>query len=299
MLRDRILSAVFLCPLVWLFTHYAGLRVPHTGYGLVYVAGMVFVSLLAMDELLDPMSAAGHAPARLPACLGGALLLVATWLIGLGGQFPESGLPQVAETLLGLSLLVAGVGALVAAMCRRTTEGAVVAAASTVLVFAYIPFLFSYGLRLRQMDLPGAFDGSGNWFWRENGAVFLVVMATWVADSAAYALGKTLGRRPLAPRLSPKKTIEGALAFFVSSIGTALICAALMGVPLRHAWAVGAIVGVVGQFGDLAESALKRDLDIKDSGTIIPGHGGILDRCDGLLFALPAAYYYLLAAGVQ
>jgi len=219
--------------------------------------------------------------------------------VRLGAYISEPALAQLGSILLVVSFLVPSVGALVAAMYRGTTEGTVGAAGSTVLVFGYVAFLFSYGLRLRQMDLPGAFGGSENWFWRECGAMFLVVMVTWVADSGAYGLGKVIGRRPLAPRLSPKKTVEGGIGFLVSAVGTALICCALMGVPLRHALAVGAIIGVVGQFGDLAESALKRDLDIKDSGTIIPGHGGILDRCDALLFAMPAAYYYLLAVGVQ
>ncbi|MFQ5810543.1 MAG: phosphatidate cytidylyltransferase [Armatimonadota bacterium] len=300
MLRDRVLSAVVGLPLIWLFAHYAALCVPRAGYGAGFVVGMVAIALLAMSELLNPMARKGHAPAPLPACLGAAILLPAVWLVGLGDRLADPALGHVGSVLLIISFLVASVGALLAAAFRGTTEGAVRTAATSVLVFAYVPFLFSYALRLRQMDLPGALGDPHAWlFWRESGAVFLVVMTTWTADTGAYALGKTIGRRPLAPRVSPKKTIEGAIGFFASAVGTALICCALMGVPLRHGCAIGAIIGVVGQFGDLAESALKRDMDIKDSGTIIPGHGGILDRCDALLFAMPAAYYYLLAVGVR
>ncbi|MGD8238214.1 MAG: phosphatidate cytidylyltransferase [Armatimonadota bacterium] len=300
MLRDRVLSAVVGLPLIWLFAHYGALCIATAAYGAGFVVGMLVIALLAMSELLNPMAQEGHAPASLPPCLGAAMLLPAVWLGGLGDRLSDPALAHVGSLLLVISFLVASVGALLVSVFRGTTQGSVRTAATSVLVFAYVPFLFSYALRLRQMDLPATLGDPDAWvFWRESGAIFLVVMVTWTADTGAYALGKTIGRRPLAPRLSPKKTIEGALGFLLSSVGTAVLCCALMGVPLRHACAIGAIIGVVGQLGDLAESALKRDMDIKDSGTIIPGHGGILDRCDALLFAMPAAYYYLLAVGVR
>jgi phosphatidate cytidylyltransferase len=300
MLRDRVLSAVIGLPCLWLFAYYAGLEVAQAAYGAGFVIGMALITLIAMSELLKPMAKAGHNPAALPACLGTALLFPATWLIGHTKDTPGSPEAQVANILLIISFLVASVGALLAAMYRESTRGSVSAVASTVLAFVYPALLFSFALRLRQMDLPGSLGNDGGWaFWPECGALFLVVMATWTADTGAYFVGNTLGRRPLSPRLSPKKTIEGAIGFVAGAVGTSLICTTLMGVPARHAIAVGIIIGIVGQFGDLAESALKRDLDIKDSGTIIPGHGGILDRCDALMFAMPAAYLYLLAVGVQ
>jgi phosphatidate cytidylyltransferase len=123
--------------------------------------------------------------------------------------------------------------------------------------------------------------------------VFFVILVTWAADTAAYYIGKTMGRRPLAPRLSPKKTVEG----FVGG----LLCAVLVA-GLSHFWffsfltlvecvIIGVLLACLGLLGDLAESFFKRSSGVKDSGTLIPGHGGLLDRLDSLLFTGPAFYY--------
>jgi phosphatidate cytidylyltransferase len=126
-----------------------------------------------------------------------------------------------------------------------------------------------------------------------------VVGVTWIGETAAYAVGSMLGRHPLAPVVSPRKTIEGAVAQVVASIAAA---AALRGWLLpacapAGVLAVGALLGVVGQVGDLAESVLKRTVGLKDTAAIIPGHGGVLDRIDSLLFNLPAFYYVSRLAG--
>jgi phosphatidate cytidylyltransferase len=120
----------------------------------------------------------------------------------------------------------------------------------------------------------------------------LVVFAIWVGDSAAYLGGRAFGRRPLAPAISPKKTVEGSLAGLVGSAATGLVCAAAfgLGLPSLVALAVGTTVGAVGQLGDLVESFLKRQAGVKDSGSLIPGHGGVLDRVDALLLAFPFAW---------
>jgi phosphatidate cytidylyltransferase len=107
-------------------------------------------------------------------------------------------------------------------------------------------------------------------------------------------VGSLFGRRKLAPVLSPKKTIEGAVAQFAVSIIAAVVAATWFVSALTpwQATAVGALLGVAGQVGDLAESALKRSVGTKDAGHVIPGHGGILDRVDGLLFNTPVLFYY-------
>jgi phosphatidate cytidylyltransferase len=107
-------------------------------------------------------------------------------------------------------------------------------------------------------------------------------------------VGSSVGRHQLAPVISPRKTIEGAVAQVCVSVvaavvGQAWFCAAL---PSEHAVAVGAVLGVVGQVGDLVESALKRSVRTKDTGHLIPGHGGMLDRIDSLLFNTPVLFYY-------
>lgn len=124
--------------------------------------------------------------------------------------------------------------------------------------------------------------------------LLLAILATVAGDVMAYAAGRTLGSRPLAPHISPGKTWEGVI---VGGIG-AVIIAVIVGKGLmsttftiRHALLLGVTVAIVGPIGDLTESMVKRDLDLKDSGTILPGHGGLLDRFDALLFVLPATFY--------
>jgi phosphatidate cytidylyltransferase len=118
----------------------------------------------------------------------------------------------------------------------------------------------------------------------------------WSCDTAAYGVGRAFGRRKLAPTLSPKKSVEGAMGGLAASIAAGLI-ARLWFAPyltLLDALLLGALVGFFAQVGDLVESLLKRDAATKDSSGLIPGHGGALDRFDSLLFAAPIVYYYLV-----
>jgi phosphatidate cytidylyltransferase len=121
--------------------------------------------------------------------------------------------------------------------------------------------------------------------------VLVVVLATWIGDSLAYLAGRRFGRHKLAPSISPNKTVEGALAGLLGAMVTSLLWFAASGLgPLWIGAAVGIIASLSGQLGDLAESMLKRQAGVKDSGTSIPGHGGVLDRIDALLLAFPAVY---------
>jgi phosphatidate cytidylyltransferase len=127
-----------------------------------------------------------------------------------------------------------------------------------------------------------------------------LVGITWVGETAAYAVGSTVGRRPLAPVISPRKTVEGTVAQLIASLAAAVALGPPWLLPdwsVGRAVAAGLLVGVVGQVGDLAESAVKRSAGVKDSGGLLPGHGGILDRIDSLLFNVPAFYYYVRLGG--
>jgi phosphatidate cytidylyltransferase len=125
--------------------------------------------------------------------------------------------------------------------------------------------------------------------------VFFVVLVTWAGDTGAYISGKTMGRHPLAPVISPKKTVEG----LIGGVVLALVVAALSrlwflpAVSLLDAVVLAALLTLAGLLGDLAESAIKRSVNQKDSGRLIPGHGGMLDRLDSLLFTAPCFYYYV------
>jgi len=131
--------------------------------------------------------------------------------------------------------------------------------------------------------------------------VLFLLLITWAADTGAYYVGKTLGRRPLAPAISPKKTVEG----FFGGLGLAILAAWvardwIAGLPMTlidYVW-LGSLITIAGLAGDLAESALKRSVGVKDSGGLLPGHGGMLDRIDSLLFTGPAFYYYVSYSGI-
>lgn len=120
--------------------------------------------------------------------------------------------------------------------------------------------------------------------------ILTVVLAVWLSDTVAYLAGSTFGRHRLAPHISPGKSVEGSAAGLLASVVTGACAFAAFGAGPWHAGAVlGFASGVAGQIGDLSESLMKRQAGVKDSGTLIPGHGGILDRIDALLFAFPAA----------
>jgi phosphatidate cytidylyltransferase len=153
--------------------------------------------------------------------------------------------------------------------------------ALTLLGVCYVNWLLGYALWLR------ALPHGSRW-------IFLLAFVTWVGESSAYFFGSAIGRHKLSPKVSPSKTVEGALAQLLVSLPAALAgrwwffpeCS------VRDALLVGLLLGCAGQVGDLAESFLKRSARTKDAGRLIPGHGGLLDRLDSLLFNTPALFYY-------
>ena len=149
---------------------------------------------------------------------------------------------------------------------------------------AYAGFLLSHALVLREF---GGLEELGR-LW-----LLFALLVTFATDTGALLVGRTLGRRRMAPRISPAKTWEGSAGGFTVAVATAAGLGLLLdlGVALWQVLVIGATVGVVSQLGDLLESALKRLSNVKDAGSIIPGHGGILDRMDSLVISLPAVYY--------
>src|SRR4030095_16074242 len=181
--------------------------------------------------------------------------------------------------------VVLAVGAILAAPIwwgMATSE----ATATTLMAVMYIGWRLGYGILL-----AGAPRGGD--------LMLFVVGITWVGETAAYLVGSTIGRHKLAPVVSPRKTVEGAAAQVVSSVLMAMVLRAwlLPSCGLVVAVSAGTLLGITGQVGDLAESVIKRSVGTKESGGLIPGHGGVLDRIDSLLFNLPAFYYFWLAMG--
>ncbi len=125
--------------------------------------------------------------------------------------------------------------------------------------------------------------------------IIFAFVLTWMVDTGAYFSGRRFGNSKLAPTISPNKTKEGALGGFITTIITALILSITV-IPIEPGDAViiGSLIGIFGQIGDLLESYLKRSANIKDSGQLLPGHGGVLDRFDSILLTVPVTYYYIL-----
>jgi phosphatidate cytidylyltransferase len=213
-------------------------------------------------------------------------------MVGIGGGLFLSwqtyfGWPVGVPALLTAALLAAMVSALI----RREGRGAVADISGTLLGILYVALLSSYFLLLR--DLPGRMGGR----YRDGGWILLsVFIITWVYDTGAYGVGLLWGRHPLLPRVSPKKSIEGAVGGLLWGLLAALLLSRLFFpglLSLNDFLVIALIVGIVGPLGDLAESLIKRDAQIKDTSGILPGHGGVLDRFDSLLFIVPVVYWYL------
>ena len=154
----------------------------------------------------------------------------------------------------------------------------------------YAGFLLGHGLAMYDLSpaMEGIDNAGRNW-------LLFTLAGTSASDTGAYAVGRLIGRHKMTPTLSPGKTWEGAAGGLIASVAAMLAVGALLelGVAAWQHVAVAVVVAVVAQLGDLFESFLKRRADAKDSGSIMPGHGGLLDRIDSILFALPAVYYLL------
>jgi phosphatidate cytidylyltransferase len=165
---------------------------------------------------------------------------------------------------------------------RRTLEDSLPSSAIAVLATTYVGMLGGSLIRLRN-DFP---EGSK--------LVYFLLLVVWLGDSGAYYVGKQFGKHKLSPRISPKKTVEGLVGGVTASVITALVIhfTFFPAFPLLHAVLAGVLLSVAGVIGDLAESMWKRSADVKDSGTLLPGHGGFLDRFDSILFTAPILYCY-------
>jgi phosphatidate cytidylyltransferase len=229
---------------------------------------LIFVlSLLGLDEFYR-MALPGRRVDGMLAAGAGALLPLAAFYLGPVGLL-------FTLTLLGL------VFAILLLFRFNEIRQAATETALLLMGFFYVPLLLTHLSLLR-----GVPDGV-QW-------IFLLMVIVMASDTAAYYVGSTLGRRKLYPAVSPNKSVEGALGGLAGAIAGAFLSRATFfpGLTLLDCLAIPLLLGGLAQLGDLFESLLKRSCGVKDSGRIIPGHGGILDRLDSILFAAPAAFYY-------
>ena len=180
-------------------------------------------------------------------------------------------------------LLVSGVMlSLLIILVRQGKENAFANWSWTMAGILYVGWLLSFMVALRNVD-----DGRG---W-----VFLAILCTFASDSSAYLIGRVLGKHKLAPFISPKKTWEGSVAGVAGAIIASAIVVWIFKLPLNYwqALTLGFIISLFGQLGDLVKSLFKRNMEVKDSGHILPGHGGFLDRMDSISFAGVVVYLFM------
>jgi len=164
---------------------------------------------------------------------------------------------------------------------RRQNSGAIVDISTTIFGIIYVSWFLSFLIKIRYLD---------NGF----GLLALILIITKLGDIGAYLIGGRFGKTPLMPRISPKKSVEGAIGGLLFSVLGSLACKELVRFSFMHLLAVGLFLGILAQLGDLSESMMKRDCQVKDSSNIIPGIGGILDLTDSLLFTAPVFYFYII-----
>ncbi len=244
---------------------------------LPFTVEVLALALIGLGEFYTIVERKGVRPARRTG-------LAVTAVIIIGAYF-------LREPFLARLLLFLLTGTLITFVLRLPERvSAMLDGATTVMGFLYLGWMFSYLILLRRVD--GTVVIANHTVSRGAALVLLLVLATVACDVGAFAIGKLFGRRKLYEQISPGKTQEGALGAVMCATSTSAWLGGLMGLPLFHSTILGLLVAVTGQLGDLWESALKREVGLKDSGNVIQGHGGVLDRFDSMAFAAPAFYLY-------
>lgn len=263
--RRRVYSALVFFPLFYLLVRH----LPPVWFSLFVATGI----LLAQYEYYRL-----HFPAWSPPLgLGLGLGLLVTIGFAVPGLLPDQATISFIVVAILLSQVLAG---------RELKSGFLDTAVVAFGIF-YVVWLLGHLILIRQFA-EGPF------------LIFLLFLVTWANDTAAYYVGSFWGRHHMAPRISPRKTWEGAVGGLVGSVAASFACRCwfLESLSWSDALSIGLLVGIAAPLGDLCESILKRSAGVKDSGGLIPGHGGVLDRVDSLIFTAPVIYYYLLAVRI-
>ncbi len=278
-MKLRILTALFLIPPVIYLIGWS----PKW----LMLATVIAVVELTLHEFFKLCQHAGFKPLAAIGYLGGAAICLQ--------QGVETSRPETYAAILFIALVLATLmAALVFTSDLKSYLGAVT---TTVLGVLYVALTLSLLLPLRFSPLGASALGLASTASSLAGRnlMFLLFLAVWASDTFAYLAGRAVGRKKLFPVISPKKTLEGSVAGLV---GTLLLawgfgCLFWQTASLKKVMLLAGLIAVFGQIGDLAESAMKRGANLKDSGSILPGHGGLLDRLDSLLFGVPVLWLSL------
>jgi phosphatidate cytidylyltransferase len=252
--------------------------------------GLALVIVLALFEYFALGDAIGHRAYRFWTATCAFLLVYVQWLTAMEpsyqlaggltlhreiGRF-AAGLPGVPEAFF---VFVLGIAVLTLWTRRPLVEGLPAAGISSSGLLL-VAFPLSFAVRLHGLSEEGP------------RLLLFALVIIWVGDTVAYFVGRATGKHPFAPHLSPKKTWEGAVASFAGSLLVGFVFTRWLNAPLPHLLGMAGAGNIAGQVGDLLESAYKRSAGVKDSGGMLPGHGGILDRIDALILAIPVVWYY-------
>ncbi len=255
MLGQRLVTAVILIPVV-AWAVYAG--------GLWFFALVALVAGLAGYEFFAMMTAGGYRPSL-------SVGLGIIWVFIVDARHPEWGLGR-------FFVAVVIVLSLIWHVLQKKSATPALDWALTLAGGLTIGWLAAHFISLRELG--------PHW-------MALTLLSTWACDAGAYFVGLTLGRHKLIPRLSPKKTWEGAGGGWLCGVLVTVLVGLYLDLGVGHSLALGVAIATICPFGDLAVSMLKRQVGVKDSGRLIPGHGGMLDRIDTLLFSVVVVYYYV------
>ena len=278
----RVATAVLLVPIV------VGLVLWCATACVALVMGVVIA--LALWEYFALGDAIGHRSYRFWTASCALLLVYAQWLAAVepsyqlaGGLVLHREIGRFAAGLVGVAevffLFVLGVAVLTLCTKRPLVE-ALPAAGISSSGLLLVAFPLSFAVRLHGL----AQDGPR--------MLLFALVITWAGDTVAYFVGRGIGKHRLAPHLSPQKTWEGSVASFAGSLLVGAVFTRWLGAPVPHLLLMAGAGNIAGQVGDLLESAYKRSAGVKDSGGLLPGHGGILDRIDALILAIPVVWYY-------
>lgn len=265
MLQKRIITGVILFGLVAFLIWQGGFWI---------AGGILLIVILALNEygaLIANLLEEVDTWLLYPAGIG--IIGAVTWRVETGEDY----LPVV--LFMGLLLILIF-------NIRRGPVGYFYRVALLAFGLFYIPFTLGHAMLLRGGVAISSFNP-----WH---LIWAPLLVTWVTDIAAFFIGSKWGKTPLAPSISPKKSVEGALGGGLLGIGVVLILALILNWPLLPFLVLGIIMVITGQLGDLVESCMKRNAGAKDSGNILPGHGGFLDRIDSVIINLPLAYYFMV-----